>query len=160
MEKSLKFWMEHLSSLLKGNERAFDKLWPSILNYLPDCTADLVLRGRTWVFYCSAITVYSLIHATYLRSEITLKCPCNALCDDATGMSVYLSVLFFHPVLSDLLIPVLAVICVLFCFCMIKYCGKKKKERKHLFYVSFCRCFPNFCFFGEKLNTLEAAKII
>ncbi len=43
--------MERLCSVLKGNERTFDKLWAPFLNHLPDGAADLIYRGRCGVVW-------------------------------------------------------------------------------------------------------------
>ena len=44
--------MERVSSVLKGNESYFDKLWAPFLNRLPGDVADLARRGRCNVVWC------------------------------------------------------------------------------------------------------------
>lgn len=51
--------MERVSSVFKGDESYFDKLWAPFLNRLPGDVADLVRRGRCsvdWRPHCSSLS--------------------------------------------------------------------------------------------------------
>lgn len=51
--------LERVSSILKGNESYFDKLWAPFLNRLPGDVADLIRRGRCnvdWRPPCSSVS--------------------------------------------------------------------------------------------------------